>query len=101
VNRFFEDWYNGSEPAKPVFTPYHFAFGPRERVFPPVAQKRVIEMGELKPEAVRLVHDAFHEKLHREIPANQQKPGTDLDALGLDSLDRMELTLLIEQRSGF
>jgi len=101
VNRFFESWYNGSEPVKPVFVPYHFLLGPREHIFPPIALRQQIETRDLTPEAIALVHDAFHEKLQRDIPEHLRRPEVELDQLGLDSLDRMELTLLIEQRSGF
>jgi long-chain-fatty-acid--[acyl-carrier-protein] ligase len=35
------------------------------------------------------------------LTADEQKPETTLDQLGLDSIDRMELTLAVEQRFGF
>lgn len=101
VNRFFEDWYNSGSPAKPIFVPYHFAFGPRTHEFPPLQTRSAGADIKAKPETKKLVHEAFEQKLGRKIPENLQESMTDLDTLGLDSLDRMELTLLIEQQSGF
>lgn len=101
VNRFFENWYNTGEPAKPIFVPYHFAFGPRTFEYPPLAERAAGADIKAKPETKRLVHGAFVQKFGREIPEELQHSSTDLDTLGLDSLDRMELTLVVEQQSGF
>ena len=47
------------------------------------------------------VNHLLAEFLKRPLTDAEQKPETTLDFLGLDSLDRMDVTLEVEQRFGF
>ena len=55
----------------------------------------------MKPETKAAVAQILADKLDRPLTLAEQQPQTTLDQLGLDSLDRMELTLAVEQRFGF
>ncbi|NJL30172.1 MAG: AMP-binding protein [Phycisphaerales bacterium] len=101
VNAFFDRWYNAPGPEKPVFVPYHFVLGPRKRDFPPLPQAGSVNLKQVKPETRVAVNQMLTEQLRRELSEDEQKAEITLDQLGLDSLDRMELSLAIEQRFGF
>ncbi|MDB5307978.1 MAG: hypothetical protein JWO38_2180 [Gemmataceae bacterium] len=103
VNRWFEDWYNAGGPERPTYVPYHFLFGPRTYVFPPPPRRprREIDPDRVTPETRAAVGEILADKLGRPLTAEELRPDTRLDDLGLDSLQRMELTLAVEQRFGF
>jgi acyl-CoA synthetase (AMP-forming)/AMP-acid ligase II/1-acyl-sn-glycerol-3-phosphate acyltransferase/acyl carrier protein len=101
VNRWLEEWYNVGGPEKPTFVPYHFLFGPRTYRFPRPQglAEPVTTTG--KPEIRTAVAGILADHLGRPLSADELRPETTLDQLGLDSLKRMDLMLDIEQRFGF
>ncbi len=101
INPWFEEWYNSQGPSKPLFTPYHFLFGPRQFEFPKADDQDKVDLKKIKPETREAVNHLIAEKLHRPLDEQESKPETALDQLGLDSLDRAELMLQVEQRFGF
>jgi len=101
LNRWLEDWYNAGGPETPTFVPYHVLFGPRTFEFPTRSSLADADLSKVKPETRAAVADILADKLGRPLTDAEQKPETTLDQLGLDSLDRMELTLHVEQRFGF
>jgi long-chain-fatty-acid--[acyl-carrier-protein] ligase len=105
VNPFFEEWYNQGTPdgqEQPTFVPYHFLFGPRTHEFPKYAHDDGVDLNRITPETKAAVAQLLHEKLSdRELGPEWSEPTTTLDSLGLDSLDRMEVSLEIERRFGF
>ncbi len=101
VNRWLEEWYNVGGPEKPTFVPYHFLFGPRTYRFPrPQGLAEPVTTTE-KPEIRTAVAEILAGHLGRPLSADELRPETTLDQLGLDSLKRMDLMLDIEQRFGF
>src|SRR6185437_11391440 len=102
LNPWFEAWYNvGDAPEMPTYVPYHFAFGRRTFEFPKLAGLAEIEIGQVKPEVREAVAHIVADKLGRPLTEEEEKPETTFDQLGLDSLDRMELNLRVEQQYGF
>ncbi|HEV3255710.1 MAG TPA: AMP-binding protein [Gemmataceae bacterium] len=101
LNRWLEDWYNADGPESPTFVPYHFLFGPRTYEFPKISGLAEADLAKVKPETRAAVDDILADKLGRPLTDAERKPEITLDQLGLDSLDRMELTLHVEQRFGF
>ncbi len=103
INRWFEAWYAVGGPERPTYVPYHFFFGPRTFVFPevPVSDRDESAVARVRPETRAAVAEILADKLGRPLSAEELDPRTPLDALGLDSLERMELALSVEQRFGF
>jgi long-chain-fatty-acid--[acyl-carrier-protein] ligase len=101
LNPWLEAWYNAGGPETPTFVPYHFLFGPRTYEFPRTRGLAGAEPGELKPETRSAVADILSRKLGRPLTPQEERPETTLDQLGLDSLDRMEVSLAVEQQFGF
>jgi long-chain-fatty-acid--[acyl-carrier-protein] ligase len=101
LNPWLEAWYNQGGPEAPAFVPYHFLFGPRTREFPKARGLAEADLSAVKPETKDAVTELLTEKLRRPLTPAEQGPETTLDQLGLDSLERMELGLAIEQRFGY
>ncbi|MFO0876893.1 MAG: phosphopantetheine-binding protein [Gemmataceae bacterium] len=101
VNAFFEAWYNAEGLESPRYVPYHVLFGPREYTFPPLAGMAEVNLATVKAEVKAEVHALLAEKIKRPLTPDEQQPDITLDQLGLDSLDRMEFSLNLEQRFGF
>jgi long-chain-fatty-acid--[acyl-carrier-protein] ligase len=101
LNRFLEQWYNAGGPETPTFVPAHFLFGPRTYEFPPPPESASIDLAKIKPETREAVNEMVGEKLGQAANQAELKPDTPLEALGMDSLDRMELSLNVERRFGF
>jgi long-chain-fatty-acid--[acyl-carrier-protein] ligase len=101
LNPWLEAWFNADGVEAPTFVPYHFLFGARTHEFPQVAGLAEADLSQVKSETKTAVFQLLAEKLGRPLTADEQKPETTLDQLGLDSLDRMELTLAVERRFGF
>jgi long-chain-fatty-acid--[acyl-carrier-protein] ligase len=101
LNPWLEAWYNSGEKETPTFVPYHFVFGPRAYEFPKAHGLEEADLTRVKPETRAAVSQILADKLGRPLTADEQKPETSFDQLGLDSLDRMEVTLAVEQRFGF
>jgi long-chain-fatty-acid--[acyl-carrier-protein] ligase len=101
INPWFEEWYNRGGAEKPTFVPYHFLFGPRTFDFPSRENLAEVDLRKVKPETKDAVNQLLVETLGRPLASSEQKADTTFDQLGLDSLDRMEVTLHVEQRFGF
>jgi long-chain-fatty-acid--[acyl-carrier-protein] ligase len=102
VNAFFEAWYNAEGPETPTFVPYHLLFGPRTHDYPAKpAGPGEVDPSRVKPEVKAEVLAMLSEKLKRPLDEREKEPGTTLDQMGLDSIDRMEFSLQLEDRFGF
>jgi long-chain-fatty-acid--[acyl-carrier-protein] ligase len=101
LNRWLEDWYNAPGPEEPTFVPYHFLFGPRTHDYPRPRGLGDVDLSRVTPATKAEVVHIVERRLHRPLTEAEQKPETTLDQLGLDSLDRMAVTLDVEQRFGF
>lgn len=101
LNPFLEAWYNQEGPETPAFVPYHAWFGPREFTFPQVAQASAAGQARIRRTTIEAVRGMIEEHLGRPLAADELDAETTLDELGLDSLDRMDLALKIEDRFGF
>jgi long-chain-fatty-acid--[acyl-carrier-protein] ligase len=100
LNPWLEEWYNRDGPEKPTFVRYHFLLGSRSHDFPPPSGLAEMEWSQIKPATRQAVADIVAQKLGRPLGAADQEPSTRLDQLGLDSLDRTELTLAVQQHFG-
>jgi long-chain-fatty-acid--[acyl-carrier-protein] ligase len=105
LNPWLEEWYNGDlggQPEKPTWVPYHFLFGRRSFVFRPTTAAKVeSDPGPVRPATRAAVLGLLSERLQRPLTDAEQQPASRLDQLGLDSLDRMDLTLRVERQFGF
>jgi long-chain-fatty-acid--[acyl-carrier-protein] ligase len=101
INPWLEEWYNRGGAEKPTFVPYHFLFGARAFDFPAPASLDEADLSQVKPETKESVANIIADKLGRPLTSREQSPDTTFDQLGLDSLDRMEVTLHVEQQFGF
>ena len=100
VNPWLEEWYN-SDPETPNFVRGHFLLGPRSREFPTFQAAEVPDLSQVPAETRGAVDDLVAERLNRPVTTEELTAETGLDQLGMDSLDRMELTLTVERRFGF
>jgi len=101
---FLESWYNrglSTEPIYVPYVPYHFWFGPRTYQFPPLVTEGEISTERITDKTKQATAILLEEKLKRPLAAIENTPDILLEELGLDSIDRMELALMIEQRFGF
>ena len=100
LNPFLEAWYNEPGTEEPTHVPYHFAFGARSFAFPAVSANHERAFDDIDPKTRSAIGEAIWDKLGSDTIALDD-PTTSLDSLGLDSLDRMELSLQVEERFGF
>jgi len=101
LNPVLEEWYNRELSTEPIFVPYHFLFGPRTFDYPKPKTGRDIPLDKITPATQQAVLEIIEEKLKRPLSDDEKQPATLLENLGLDSLDRMDLAQMIEQRFGF
>jgi acyl-CoA synthetase (AMP-forming)/AMP-acid ligase II/acyl carrier protein len=101
LNPWLERWYNADGPEAPTFVPYHFLFGSRTYEFPRLPALTGTDLSQVKSGTRTAVAQILAQKLGRSLSGEELKPATTLDQLGLDSLDRMEVTLAVEQQFGF
>jgi long-chain-fatty-acid--[acyl-carrier-protein] ligase len=100
-NAFLAAWYDADGGQPPQFVRYHRLFGPREGHFRPAAVAQAVDPATLAPKTVRQVNDLLAAHLKRELAPDELRPDTRFDAIGLDSLDRMDLALEVERQFGF
>jgi long-chain-fatty-acid--[acyl-carrier-protein] ligase len=100
LNPWLERWYNAGGPETPSFVPYHFVFGQRTYEFPAKAQADP-QLSQVTPETKKEVLQILERKLKRRLTDKERNHDTVLSVLGMDSLDRMDVTLEVEQRFGF
>jgi long-chain-fatty-acid--[acyl-carrier-protein] ligase len=101
LNPWLEAWYNPEGPEQPTYVPYHFLFGRRTYDFPKYEVSGEVDLSKVTRETKAEIAQMLADKLDRPLTPAEQGPETTLDQLGLDSLDRMELNLAVEQRFGF
>ena len=102
LNPWLEKWYNALGAERPTFVPYHFLFGPRTYRFPKPTNLASADLSAIMPATKEAVAHLLEDLLGRPLSAEEKRPDTSLDRqLGLNSMDRMDLTLTIEQRFGF
>jgi acyl-CoA synthetase (AMP-forming)/AMP-acid ligase II/1-acyl-sn-glycerol-3-phosphate acyltransferase/acyl carrier protein len=100
LNPWLEQWYNQDGPETPTFVPYHFLLGPRSHDFPRPSSRDELDWSQIKPATQEAVNEIIAHKLGRPFSGDETQPATRFDQLGLDSLDRTELTLTVEQQFG-
>src|SRR5262249_43542788 len=101
LNPWLEAWYNALGPEAPTFVRGHFLFGPRTHDFPRPEGVSAVELSKITPQTREAIANILAEKLNRPLTDEEQQPDTPLDRIGLDSLDRMEVALAVEQQFGF
>ena len=100
-NPYIEAWYNKGLSTEPIFVPYHFLFGPRTFDYPKPKMGLDVPLEKITPATQKAVFDILEEKLKRPLTTAEKQFSTPLENLGLDSLDRMDLAQIVEQRFGF
>jgi long-chain-fatty-acid--[acyl-carrier-protein] ligase len=105
LNPWLENWYNGDRDGRseaPTWRPYHFLFGRTTFEFPvPDTAETEVDAGHVKQETREAVLHLVTDRLKRPLTEKEQHPETRFDQLGLDSLDRMDLSLQVERQFGF
>ena len=99
-NRKLEDWFNVDAPDYPVFVRYNWCFGPDTGNYQTPAALD-IDTDSIDKKTIGQVNELVELFLKRDLIDSEQVSGTRLEDLGLDSLDRMDLALRIEQQFGF
>ncbi|MFO1066601.1 MAG: AMP-binding protein [Pirellulales bacterium] len=100
-NAHLESWYNADGAQQPLFVRYSYLFGPSEGDYSGSQGKSVVDSSDVKPKTKELVKHTVEEKLRRPMTEDENQPAVTLDSLGLDSLDRMDIALKIEDQFGF
>jgi acyl-CoA synthetase (AMP-forming)/AMP-acid ligase II/acyl carrier protein len=101
LNPFLEEWYNRGAPEKTTFVPFSFLFGPRTHEYPMLVKAGQVDAARINPATIRAVNEMVEERLKRPLTAEENSAEMLLERLGLDSLERMDLALHIEDRFGF
>ncbi len=101
LNPFLEEWYNREGAESPSHVPSHFLGGRRGFAFPDSRVGEEIDYGQIRPATRAAVQEMIEEHLGRPLSAEETDSTTALEQIGLDSLERMDLALEIEQRFGF
>ncbi len=100
-NSAMEQWYNIDGPQQPLFVRYHPFFGPSEGDFGAKAAGIEVDLSKIKPRTIEQVNHLLQTQLKRELASDELQPSATLESLGLDSLERMDLALRVEQQFGF
>lgn len=100
-NQHLEAWYNADGPQQPLFVRYHHLFGPTEGNFNAGKSSLDYDPASIKPKTIQLVNELVRSHLSRELSDDELQADTKLEAIGLDSLERMDLALEIERQFGF
>lgn len=101
LNQYLEGYYNEDGGEEPKFVPYHHWFGARRFDFESVAPQQQIDTAGVSDETREAIIEMVEHHLDRPLEPKEKEPTTTLDTIGLDSLERMDLSLEIEQRFGF
>ncbi|MEI8368420.1 MAG: AMP-binding protein [Planctomycetia bacterium] len=101
TNAFLEGWYNVDGPQPPVFVRYSHLFGPSTGHYAAGAALPAIDPASIDPKTIRLVNELVQGHLGRELDPGELTFDTTLEGIGMDSLDRMDATLKVEQQFGF
>ncbi len=98
INPYFEQWYNEGGTEEPTYRPYHFLFGSKTREFPPLKTGVDVHPRDIKRVIRERVNIMIEAHLGRPLEEDEKKPSMHLESIGLDSLERMELGLEIEEQ---
>jgi len=101
LNRYLEDYYNKDGGEQPTFVPYHHFLGPREFDYESVKRGNDVDISQVDQAVIAEVQQILEHRMDRTLDEAETDPATTLDALGLDSLDRMDLSLELERHFGF
>ncbi len=101
VNRLFESWYNAPGSEEATYVPYHCVFGPRTYDFPALINETSVDFDKVKAETKKAIREIIQERVKRPLQPEQCRAETQLEDLGLDSLERMEIGAIVEGRFGF
>jgi long-chain-fatty-acid--[acyl-carrier-protein] ligase len=101
LNPFLDQWYFPERVENAKFVPYHFCFGPRNYHFPHMDAAGQVDLAKIKPATIHAVNDLIEEHVGHALEDDEKQANVPLDQLGLDSLDRMDVALKIENRFGF
>lgn len=101
INPFVEAWYNAPGDEEPLHVPYHFLFGPRSYDFPKPDIAAGTDLEGIRPETRETIAHMVADVLKRDPEPTEYDPANKLETLGLDSIERMELSLEVERRFGF
>lgn len=100
-NGFLENWYNADGGQEPKFVRFNHFFGPTEGDYGRAAQSAEYDLSKIKPKTINLVNELVQAHIGRVLNEQELQPNTKLELIGLDSLDRMDLALKIENQFGF
>jgi acyl-CoA synthetase (AMP-forming)/AMP-acid ligase II/1-acyl-sn-glycerol-3-phosphate acyltransferase len=100
-NAFLESWYNSDGGQEPKFVRFNHLFGPTEGNFGRANALASYDISKIRPKTILLVNDMVQAHIGRVLSEEEQKPETKLEIIGLDSLDRMDLALKIENQFSF
>ncbi len=101
VNPFLEEWYEADGGEEPTHVPYHFLFGAREFDFPAPPRSTDRDFAGIDAKTREAIASLLHER-HPELESEAFDDGhQSLESHGFDSLERMELSLEVEDRFGF
>ena len=81
--------------------PFSFVFGPRQYEYPVLVKTGQVDLAKIRPATIHAVNEMVEERLKRPLSAEENSAEMLLERLGLDSLERMDLALHIEDRFGF
>ena len=103
-NAYLEQWYNADGGEEPQFVRYHHWFGPRQGNFRVATQHTPLDIIDISPATREAVNELLEAQLKRPLEASICNGVTDglttLESLGLDSLDRMDVSLALERQFG-
>lgn len=100
-NAHLEKWYNADGGQEPLFVPYHHLFGPRTGDYSQSGARGQIDLSKVKPKTIEHVNQLLQAHLKRDLSADELQADASLESLGMDSLDRMDFALRVEQQFGF
>lgn len=100
-NSFLENWYNSDGGQEPKFVRFHHLFGPSQGHFGRSKLTGEFDVSRIRPKTIHLVNEMVQAHIGRALSEDEQHPDTKLEVIGLDSLDRMDLALKIENQFSF
>ncbi len=98
-NEFLEQWFNADGRQPPKFVRYHHWFGPCQGNYQPT-QRVPVQWSSIESQTIQQVNQIVENVLGRTLASDEQQADTNLENLGLDSLDRVELMLRIQSHYG-
>jgi long-chain-fatty-acid--[acyl-carrier-protein] ligase len=102
INLHLENWYNRDASTTPVYRPYHFLLFSQTKTFPPLELNENKTAPNIYPDLLkREVIQIIKEKFPEVIADETTDPNSELDSLGLDSIQRLELLIHLEQHFKF